>query len=405
MPGYINGMGHVGPQHGVLHRQVGRAAPIPPTVVIESQAIIARAKEHIIHQPVAAAHQVDAITPPPGRKALDVAHGHITALAPENRIMLRVDDRNALHMHPAGMGDFHPPQGLEKHSTAHNPHILGLIHPEFRFHQSPRSQIDRTITGDVDLIIGQILGLMHSRTEIYQPAVLAKDVLRAAVPDNHVVPVFSGIGLLLHLVGKQMKVSQTVAAELHTQFGRPVQTEDQGMFPRLAIRDATGQRTDFHVIHRFSHSHDLHVHRLVRIKLRHGSLAAGVHVHIHSEHLQLPPFLAALCPPDIHLITPVFRQSRIFYPWINHHFRFQGNAYPQHSQASEPYSFHKILFALYINSTNEDGKIRKESAIFMQKKLKREIRQGKWPDSCLPKHAGRRSHAARSPQNGQAMRQ
>ena len=101
MPAYIDGMCHIGPQDGVLHCQAMRPSPIPPTVVVKRQAIIASAQEYIIYEPIATAHQVDAVAPAPGRKAFHVAHRHAFALAPEDCVMLRVDHGYSFYQHIA----------------------------------------------------------------------------------------------------------------------------------------------------------------------------------------------------------------------------------------------------------------------------------------------------------------
>ena len=88
MTSHVNGMRHIGPQNGVLHRQVARPSPKPPTVVVKCQTVVARTKKHIVHQPVVATHQIYSVAPPPGRETLHIPDRHLTALAAQYGVML-----------------------------------------------------------------------------------------------------------------------------------------------------------------------------------------------------------------------------------------------------------------------------------------------------------------------------
>jgi len=76
----IHGVGHVGPQRAATHFYILTASPEAPPVVVEGYTVVAGAQEAVLYLHIPAAHQVDAITPRPGREALDIADGNMSAL-------------------------------------------------------------------------------------------------------------------------------------------------------------------------------------------------------------------------------------------------------------------------------------------------------------------------------------
>ena len=76
---------------------------------------------------------------------------------------------------------------------------------------------------------------MHAGTEINQTAIFPENVFRTSIPDHDAFAPCSVIRLRLHSIGKQMKITHAVAPELHTQLGRTLQAERQGVPVHLII--------------------------------------------------------------------------------------------------------------------------------------------------------------------------
>ena len=120
----VHGVCHVGPEDAAAHVNVLRSAPEPPSVVVERDAVVARAQEAILDLHPAAAHQVDAVGPRFGGKTLDVADGDVLALTTEHRIMGWIQHGDAIHQHILGIGDFHASQRMVEDAAPDNPHVL-----------------------------------------------------------------------------------------------------------------------------------------------------------------------------------------------------------------------------------------------------------------------------------------
>ena len=104
-------------------------------------------------------------------------------------------------------------------------HVFRPVYDEPGFHDGTRSQVDSTVRWNLDFLAGQVLRLVHARTEVDEAGAFHEHVLRVW---SHPV---DGLRLSWRVVlgewrvCQHMQVVQAVAAKLHAEVFRSVEAQ------------------------------------------------------------------------------------------------------------------------------------------------------------------------------------
>ena len=97
MSAYIDGMCYICPQNGVLHRDVTRAAPPVPAMVIKGDAVITVTHKYIVDENFVATHHINAIAPAFATERFQILDRDSCGASAKDSVMVGIYNCNAIY--------------------------------------------------------------------------------------------------------------------------------------------------------------------------------------------------------------------------------------------------------------------------------------------------------------------
>ena len=160
-------------------------------------------------------HKIDAVTPRTGRERLKITDGDALGLSSINRIVGRIEHRDAIDKHVLGVRYLYATKGMVKDTASHDAYILGPIDNQSGFDDRTWGKIDGAVGGNLYFLARQVFGAMHARAEVDETCVLHKDILSIRGLPADSLRFVGAVMLRQHGIGKEMQIVYPVAIKLN----------------------------------------------------------------------------------------------------------------------------------------------------------------------------------------------
>ena len=188
-------------------------------------------------------------------------------------VMVGVDHCNTVDGHIARVGNLYAAYGMVEYAATEDFYVFGMVDKQLCPYHGTRREINGSVRRYAYLVVGQVLGLMDTGTEVHYR-------FRAF-----------GVRFGLDGVGEQVQVVEPVAVELYREILRLVKAEGDnvaGAGGRYAALAGTNLYAAEITVVFLDHDFD----RLVHVELHHRGVLHTVHVDLHLVLEQVVPLTA-----------------------------------------------------------------------------------------------------------------